>query len=670
MSYAWVSATPTDFAEGHAPANQQQHGQVYGPLNSTTAETYALECAVVQATHQKTHRQHLDLLQPSIPLTHAQDNQGVLDTYRAMRTKWHVESQFISQQQLRPVWRRLRNLSSQLDLTIQPLWKKGHAQNADINAADALTKLSLHPIPLHEARAAFPDLNPFVEGMDDIALVWTFHPQPALPLSHPSLPENRPETRDEYITMRQDGNRTQQHELWTHLQTHEQGRSQVTYQWLMDDLRQEKVTHNMCTSQKGYLVAPKRPPKHAVTDSLQLAHLEDTLAMKEMQLIKNLRAGVWNVHDTTTVHTAEGERKIPALRICTTCQEVASLHHILCECVHPQIQHLRQQLEEHLKNVGEQPETCRHGDDFPATTPTNLVNVKWQLPGQPPPQPPSHGTPPDCLHNWLGLQHTHQQVPTKVLRARMHVAYKMVRTWMREKDNSSKLIPKEECQKTEAPPPPRKRPPPQAIASRPAAKPKFTSPKRFKRQAPISTIIILDGDHIQDANWGPNPFACLQEELSPEDLARPQELEPFLPPMTPHHTIRRRPPKRKSPLEQKYEAALQSPQTWENFVDAIQETADDRTQLLQSYKRRRATMLINNKQSEFQQQCQGHRLPPPSTQQISSWEARQKRARDTEQPCGLGGGRDPRSRKVQKFTPQAIPGRTLARGALVRRGVG
>jgi hypothetical protein len=26
------------------------------------------------------------------------------------------------------------------------------------HAADALTKLSLHPIPLHEARAAFPDL--------------------------------------------------------------------------------------------------------------------------------------------------------------------------------------------------------------------------------------------------------------------------------------------------------------------------------------------------------------------------------------------------------------------------------------------------------------------------------------------------------------------------------
>jgi hypothetical protein len=160
-------------------------------------------------------------MQLALAYPHAQDNKGVLQTYNKLLTRTHIESRFIAKQQLRPVWRRIRAALADLPTTIHPHWKRGHSDNPDINAADKRTKKVLTYVPPAEAGEQFPDLLPFVEGMDEMSLLWTFHPQQALPVAHPALPEQNPDTdTSAFITMRQDGNRAQTHNLWTHLQTY------------------------------------------------------------------------------------------------------------------------------------------------------------------------------------------------------------------------------------------------------------------------------------------------------------------------------------------------------------------------------------------------------------------------------------------------------------------
>jgi hypothetical protein len=441
MSMAWAAATSTEYANQTVTPDQQGSGPVYGYLNSTLAETYGLEAAL-KANWQQNSATHPVLHE------HAQDNQGTVATYQKLIEESDFDpAHFHTKQQARPVWRRLLNHKEELQQMATVTWKRGHADNADINYADSLTKEALAPIPLEQAQQIFPDLNPFIQGMDPVSMLLTFHRRPNLNIAHPLLPvsETLKRTRDSLdpnpqylITLRHDGTRDQFHKLWTHLHTQTTGQTSPLYKFIQSRTDYKTCNHALTTTQKGYKVLPKARP---VGDN---GSLSDPLNLGQIQTIHKLRAGLWTVHETLETTNGDQTLKQPAIRICKFCNKIASLHHLLCECTYPPIWHHKNKLNTHLKTQHLIPQrdqtftkTCTRASQFSPHTPTSMVNTRWDLPGRPVPQL-THSTleeNPKCLHQWLGLSQPNTS-PAKRQQFRLallHTTTAIVSTFMEHK---------------------------------------------------------------------------------------------------------------------------------------------------------------------------------------------------------------------------------------------
>jgi hypothetical protein len=467
MAAAWAAATDAQFAAGSVPPAHKAITPVYGYKNSTWAETYALEGALIASvTHKLSNTiAHYDR-QAATP-AHCQDNESTLTTFsKYMDTSFIPEGYFTSHQQARPVWRRLITRRAQLEsLTTQ--WRRGHSDHPDINFVDALCDDALHHQALETAEEQFPDLNVIVEGMDQFSLTLTFPPQPHLPVAHPLLPlratiPRATRSRDIAtpnlrITLRHDGTRTQLHQLWSHLTTRDDGQALFTYQFMTAGINTTAARQGLTMTQKGYSISMRKPPTPTDEGTIPL---HSPLTLSEALLIQRLRQGSWSVHDTITSITSSGETfKQMAFRTCAHCKELATLHHVVCECRHPDLVQLRSKLNAHCSELGTPhphlpPDLwCDREHHFTADTPTNLANTRFQIPDTPPLPRRWATTNPPCLHARLGLRHEWDP-PSKVyhqqLLATMHTTCASVRTWMQLDNKQS--VPKAACPPKGVPP--------------------------------------------------------------------------------------------------------------------------------------------------------------------------------------------------------------------------
>jgi hypothetical protein len=462
MSAAWAAATKTQFRRKQAegiPSNQRTAQPIYGYLNSTWAETYALEGALVttlKAGLWSTTVHAPTEADPLPPPGHAQDNQSCLDTYnKYMKANYIPEGHFVATQQARPAWRRIIAAKDQLINCIVG-WKKGHAKNCDINAVDCLTELELHHRPLEEAEALFPDLQILIEGMDEFALVLTFPVQPHLPIAHPCLPTpgharalrstagaNDPPSM--WITFRHDGTRTQLHNLWKHLLANHAGHNAPTYQFMTQSLNLKMAQEGLLLRQRGYWTTMKVTPK-AGEDT---APIDSPLTGAERTLILHLRQGLWVVHTTDGYTPAS-----PALRWCTNCDQMATLHHVLCDCAEPAMVQIRQHLVDFCDYLKQPHPHLPHGtvcgqeSQFHGATPTNLANTRWGPLTQPRVIPARQASP-TCLHSWLGLypqQAQRQPYHHRIHVATLHTTSRLIHQWMQlVKDNGEHVLRKTDC---------------------------------------------------------------------------------------------------------------------------------------------------------------------------------------------------------------------------------
>jgi exonuclease III len=446
MSAAWAAATKAQFRRKNAtgiPLDQQAAQPVYGYLNSTWAETYALEGAVITALRAglwSTTLHKPTEAEPDPPPGHAQDNKSCLDTLRKYMGSQHIPTgQFITTQQARPVWRRILTAKEQLTKFTFG-WKKGHAQNWDINAVDCLTEMELHHRPLEEAEAMFPDLQILVEGMDEFALVLAFPVQSDLPIAHPCLPTpghartlrttgSRNDPPSPWISMRHDGTRSQLHHLWTHLMANHRGHSSPTYFFMTHNINMKMAQEGLLLRQKGYWTMMKTPPR----DGEFPPPIDSPLTGAERNLILHLRQGLW------IVHTTDGtDPIIPSLRWCQPCKRIATLHHVLCDCTEPDMVKIRRHLinfcaflkqpHPHLPNRIR----CGQEHKFHGSTPTNLANTRWATMEEPR-RTPKIQTSPACLHSWLGMypQHTpRKSYHHRIHLATMHTTFQLIHQWM------------------------------------------------------------------------------------------------------------------------------------------------------------------------------------------------------------------------------------------------
>jgi hypothetical protein len=456
MSAAWAAATQAQFRPKAAkgiPANQQAAQPVYGYLNSTWSETYALEGSIITALH--TGIRSTEVFQATEEATtpppgHAQDNQSVLETYQKYMSAQNVHpGHFVTTQQARPAWRRILAAKAHLtEFTVG--WKKGHANNWDINAVDHLTKPELHHLPLEEAETLFPDLQVIIEGMDEFSLVLTFPTQPNLPIAHPCLPtpghtrklRTTTSVKDPpspWVTMRHDGTRNQLHTLWRHLLANHGGHMAPTYQFMTQNINMKMAQEGLLLRQKGYWTTMKIPPRLEE----QTPPIDSPITGAVRTLILHLRQGLWVVHTRT-----QEMPPIPAFRCCNHCHQMATLHHVLCVCTEPaMIQHRQHLLEfgKHLKLKHPylpNGTTCSKEASYHAATPTNLANTRFALNTQPAPKPQTLVSP-ACLHAWLGLHKGQAPKGAKYHRlhiATMHTTARLIHQWMQLVQEKGEMI--------------------------------------------------------------------------------------------------------------------------------------------------------------------------------------------------------------------------------------
>jgi hypothetical protein len=363
MAAAWAVGTRQQYFTNQVPPCQKRAQPVYGTINSTVAETYGLEGALIMALQTNAPGSHIHTTDQEGNPTHYQDNQGVLQTFAYYQQQPHVhEGRFVTKQQARPAWRRIREALPLL--TSQTLeWKQGHADNRDINVVDLATKTELHHHPWEHAATLFPDLNPFIHGMDQFSLLLTFPSQPGLPIAHPLLPtpnstrQLRPVLLSQAtpalrVTLRHDGTRSQLHNLWRYLLANHKGRTSPTFRFISTNLDLKNTQASLATYQIGYWISMRATP----TDD-PIPPIDSPITMAERTLILRLRQGLWVVHQQTP-NTDPDSSLIgapftsPGFRMCDHCNQIATLHHILCECARPALIAIRQHLQDFMIHVG------------------------------------------------------------------------------------------------------------------------------------------------------------------------------------------------------------------------------------------------------------------------------------------------------------------------------
>jgi ribonuclease HI len=494
MSAAWAIGTHKQYYTHQVPATQIWSQPVYGPNNSTYAETYALEGALIRASQYNVPTSHAYTSESEHQATHAQDNQGVLQTFTYYQEHSHIhEGHFVTRQQARPAWRRIRAALPKLTAhTVE--WKKGHATNRDINVVDHATKQYLHHIPLEEATALFPDLNAFISGMDYFSLLLTFPVQDGLPIAHPLLPTpessrtlrsvlpdaRTPSTR---VTIRHDGTRTQLHSLWRYLQANHRGIQSPTFRFFTDSVDLRFTFAGLATYQIGYWISMRETPMDEV-----IPPIDSPMTMGERTLIFHLRQGLWVVHQQTPV-----EADIPvqaAFRMCDHCNQIATLHHVLCECSRPALVQHR----EHLHNfmnyskiqhpfLPKQP-CCKQRLAYDPDTPTNLVNTRFRrLDTRSTPKQLRPRENPHCLRAWLGLRPQLTPVPKdfhRINRATMHTTVAIIQHWMTNHTKNPVWEPKTSFIEDLKPPPPRRTIPPAPTYEAPPPWPRPQQPRLLR----------------------------------------------------------------------------------------------------------------------------------------------------------------------------------------------
>jgi hypothetical protein len=312
-------------------------------------------------------------------------------------------------------------------------WKKGHANNPDINAADASATEALErqtPADLSQPPPVFQ------LGMDDFSLIITYNARLQVKVAHPNAGD--PST---LITLLHDGKRKHLQNLWSHIHSQQLGRTSNTYHTVHTTTKDIR-TYHLKTTQIGYQVLPKRtdkttPPDPTAAKSPHTTterNYHTTWYTSDIQLINNLRAGLWNVHDRTF-------NKQPGFRWCKHCDAMATLHHVLCDCTQPQILAIRGIALTKLQHLTHNPHlTCGKEHLHPPITPTNMANTKWSRPllqASNTQIPPTSQTPPKplhCLQLWLGL--IPQHIPTSPeliqnLKTLMQGTVAMVHEWMK-----------------------------------------------------------------------------------------------------------------------------------------------------------------------------------------------------------------------------------------------
>jgi ribonuclease HI len=388
MAAAWLAATPQQYNRKQVPRNQTATQPVFGYINSTWAETHALEGALITSVHNRL----LTALATSTDSehNHVQDNLSTLKTFeKYIALPKIAEGHFVSHQQARSVWRRIMQAADLLS-DIQVGWRKGHSNHSDINAADLLTKESMHHFPLEEAEEQFPDLQAFVEGMDLFSLILTFPSQPNLPIAHPCLPLSNgaralrsmnqfANVPSAWITIRHDGTRPQLHNLWQHLLLNDRGLQQPHYRFMTASINLKMAQAGLKTTQLGYWVTMRKSPMGDTPPPI-----DSPMSMSERTLILRLRQGLWVVHDTI-ISPTEPPHKTPAFRMCHHCNVIATLHHVLCVCDHPLMVQHRQHLLDFMSYIKQEhpflpkTPTCSRELHYNPDTPTNLVNTRFTL---------------------------------------------------------------------------------------------------------------------------------------------------------------------------------------------------------------------------------------------------------------------------------------------------
>jgi hypothetical protein len=451
---AWAAGSALQYRRNQIPRENIAVQPVFGYINSTWAETYAMEGALIAATHNHIPTSRVFAETSEETTTHVQDNQGVLHTFATYQAHPKVfEGQFVTKQQARPVWRRIREAMPWLQ-NQKMEWKKGHSDNRDINVVDMATKTELHHRPLEEAETQFPDLQAFVHGMDYFSLILTFPAQPGLPIAHPLLPrldhirQLRPTQRQltppsTRVSIRHDGTRTQLHSLWRYLNANDVGLQSPTFRFIMQNTDLQTAKAGLTTYQKGYWISMKKvPPAEPIPP------IDSPITMAERTLIMHLRQGVWVVHDT--IYNPELDASQPAFRMCTHCEQIATLHHILCECTRPSITQARQHLHDFMEYLDVQhpflPKQlcCTRAKEYDPDTPTNLVNTRFKKVSDQPVALRAKRNPP-CLHAWMGLRPQITRTPAGFPRlniATMHTACRIIQYWMKNHTSKDQLIPK------------------------------------------------------------------------------------------------------------------------------------------------------------------------------------------------------------------------------------
>jgi hypothetical protein len=281
-------------------------------------------------------------------------------------------------------------------------------------------------------------------GMDDFSIITTCPYTPNLPIS-------MPDTTGSQITHIHQGTRKHLHKLWRAIACHQAGQNSYTYQSLIAPHPQKRSTH-LKTTQMGYQVKPRTRPKPTTHSQTQRPNITTVTTSsqpptdqpsqwhtKHIRLIHNLRAGLWNVRTTTSIPSQNNSE--PVFRYCDHCDTMATLHHILCTCTHPEILATRQKIVDDLPASTKMHSMhhlfCQKEHLHWKILPTSLANTRWTSPAAPPTLPPTQTLEPTCLYLWLGLAFptsTAQKNKTKhTMQAHHHLMQgtcQLVHTWM------------------------------------------------------------------------------------------------------------------------------------------------------------------------------------------------------------------------------------------------
>jgi ribonuclease HI len=426
MAAGIVIGDPTIIEEESPPGCHRLSHPVYGYMSSAAAEMGGLESTIIRAA--RWHRQH-----PQEQWHHAQDNQGIVKTFQKLtqaKSPWEIPGYLIKNQAQRCAWRRILHREPHIGKWFECKWKKGHAANPDINAADALATEAL------ERQTYTPTTQPppvFQLGMDDFSLIITYEAQYRVNVAHPQAGN-----QSTLVTLLHDGKRKHLQNLWSHIHSQQLGAQSATYHTVHTTTKDIR-TYHLKTTQIGYQVLPKRTNKAKPPDPATSKPPKDTTDRNyhttwytsDIQLINNLRAGLWNVHERTIT-------KQPGFRWCKHCDAMATLHHVLCDCTHTRILAARGLAISKLNHLMHNPKlTCEKEHLHPPITPTNMANTKWSRPmiqtSKPPPTTQSPSKPLTCLQQWLGL--IPQQIPTSPeliqnLKTLMQGTVAMIHAWM------------------------------------------------------------------------------------------------------------------------------------------------------------------------------------------------------------------------------------------------